>query len=676
MMKKNIFGWFISALFLVLWSNCDCKVQSENCGSIAEPTFIGSKVLDATDGFKMSWKINQNELFIKLEINALDSKGYMGIGIGEETSGSMLGADIVTVRINNGKLVVEDRNVPFDPYPIDNYSSSFPALDNCQDWEPVSAETTSTSWKAIIKRKLSTGDTQDRNILSSGSQRIIYAWSKTATSVQYHGNNRGTLSIDFSTNTQTIPIPADSATTIDLTMGSYSLPNTYDTYYTCKGFDISKHIDLTSGDRHIVRFDPIIQPGNEKYVHHMLLHACGTTSGSPYSTHSDGTTANVCGGSGNGNSPLAQGTCVTIVYGWAVGSSPLVLPNDVGVRIGTSATGFTTRYLLLEIHYDNAARDAGVVDSSGVKMYVTAASNTRTHDAAGLTLGMYGSPPNLVANTPNQHFEATCSAACTNKFNGPVTVFGSFLHMHAYGKKIWTTHYPGANTSNKVIRNRIDFWNFEFQQTTPVNYVINKGDKLSIHGIYDLTQSNVAVSFGEKSTQEMLFDFLFVYPASNLNGKYGCGTYANNGVSSCGVEVILEASPSPDGDTSLSPVFGPASGVCTIGTVAQSKNLCTPTSVPTKSPSKAQNNTPTKNPIKIPTKNPVKVPTKSPTKAQNNAPTKNPIKTPTKAPVIPTTKSPIKAPTKKVEDSSSIRTGVFLYSSMISIFLFTIMAFN
>ena len=346
-MKMLINIIFTIAILVLKWSNNNnVFVQSENCDTINDPIFSGSKILDANDGYKVSWKIEKNELYLKLEINAINSNGFMGFGFGEETSGSMLGADIVTVRINNGKLIVEDRNVPFDPYPIDNYSPSFPVLDNCQDWEIIKAETSSTSWKAIIKRKLSTGDEQDRDIIKSGPQRIIYAWSTTAISIQYHGKKRGASSIDFTSDNYSIPIPNDVETIIDLTMGNYSLSSESDTYYACKGFDLSQYINLNNGDRHIVRIDPIIQKGNEKYVHHMLVHVCGTEVGEPYQNHAHNKPADVCQGSGIGTSPLSQGTCVTIMYVWAVGSGPFIFPDNVGARIGLNNTsGFTNRYV-------------------------------------------------------------------------------------------------------------------------------------------------------------------------------------------------------------------------------------------------------------------------------------------------------------------------------------------
>jgi len=189
--------------------------------------------------------------------------------------------------------------------------------------------------------------------------------------------------------------------------------------------------------------------------------------------------------------------------------------------------------------------------------------------------------------------------------------------MHSYGKQIWTSHYPDDNSNNKIVQNRIDFWNFEFQQTTMVNYTINKGDKLSTHGIYDLTDSDQEVSFGQKSSQEMLFDFLFVYPATNLNGIHSCGTLAGFGISFCGVDIIMEQSPVPDGDLSLPILFESEGNNCTIGSTPQTKDICLSPSTNSPTSTNSTSLKPTKSPIattKNPTRSPIiKTPTKSPT---------------------------------------------------------------
>lgn len=539
------------------------------------PSFTGSKLLNQQDGYKVSWLIKDSELYLQLEMNASNGLGFMGFGLGEETSGSMLGGDIVTVRINNGKLIVEDRNVPFDSYPIDNYSPSFPSLDHCQDWQPVSVEMKSNSWSAIVKRKLKTNDHQDRDIFPHGAQRVIYAWSIGAENVEYHGEHRGATSVDFSTNApQDVPIPTDAAVELNLTMGAYKIQTKSDTYYICKGFDIAKLVDIKNKDRHIVRIEPLIQPGNEKYVHHMLLHDCGNIPAMPFILHPPVAKAAICKRQGWGTSPLGAGSCRTILYGWAVGSKAMLIPDGVGMRISKNKGGYSSRYLILEIHYDNKALIKNLVDSSGVRLHITADDKQRKEDAAGFSLGLFGDPSDLQANVNPQHRETTCHAECTNSLLGPINIFGSFLHMHSYGKQIWTSLYEGADIKKKKIINRIDFWNFKYQQTTHVNFTINRGDQLSTHAIFDLTQSNTPVKFGEKSSEEMLYNFMFGYPAKNMNGIFSCGTIMPYAVALCGNNPILLSSPLPDGDTFLPPIFGVKEDTCSIGTEAPSSIIC------------------------------------------------------------------------------------------------------
>ena len=44
-----------------------------------------------------------------------------------------------------------------------------------------------------------------------------------------------------------------------------------DTAYMCKLFKVP---DMGSKKQHLIRVDPIIEKGNEAFVHHMLLYQC------------------------------------------------------------------------------------------------------------------------------------------------------------------------------------------------------------------------------------------------------------------------------------------------------------------------------------------------------------------------------------------------------------------
>ncbi len=59
---------------------------------------------------------------------------------------------------------------------------------------------------------------------------------------------------------------------------------------------------------------------------------------------------------------------------------------------------------------------------------------------------------------------------------------------------------------------RTDFYQFNNQLTSPVNYIIKKGDSLETYCIYDTTKRTTETIFGHGSNDEMCMDFLFYYP--------------------------------------------------------------------------------------------------------------------------------------------------------------------
>lgn len=530
--------------------------------------WTGTRVLAKEAGYAIHWKIieessvddenimdnsSKKYLLLRMEMNAIN-RGWMGFGFGEKSSGSMLGADVVTVHIDkqSKKPVVTDRYVPFDAFPM----SPYPQIDDSQDWEMVSYSIGLFKWSAILKRKLNTNDSQDRVLIENELMRIIWAWDTKSESVEYHAGNRHAGTININVNEIPRPTPPKDATDqIHVRHDAYKIPTDDVTHYACKGFD------LTDKDRHVVMIEPYIQPGNEKYVHHFLVHACENTY--PYNPiHPAGAPTSLCIHTSHGLSPLGFQGCKTLMYAWAVGGSSFVLPEDTGFRLGGDGqliNGF--RYLILEVHYNNPDLKEDIVDSSGVILHVTKDASTRKQDATILIVGDTQISLAELESGKRNHREVTCLSSCTKRFAGPLKVFASFLHMHSYGQQAYTMRYPGGDLSKGVVGNHISFWSFDFQQITEIFYDINPGDQLSLHGIYDLTKAEEDVQFGLESTEEMLFDFLFVYPKSNLNELYLCGRQFPD-VSVCGPSAENDkvyrniSNPIPDGRTTYSDAFG------------------------------------------------------------------------------------------------------------------------
>lgn len=102
--------------------------------------------------------------------------------------------------------------------------------------------------------------------------------------------------------------------------------------------------------------------------------------------------------------------------------------------------------------------------------------------------------PFLPQGQSRVHVESTCPTECLSKLTGNITVFGSFPHMHSYGREIWTTLYRGSyqgpsgelvTPAPKVISHK-QYWNFDFQTHLKLNVVLTEKDRLSTHCVYDV----------------------------------------------------------------------------------------------------------------------------------------------------------------------------------------------
>jgi len=152
---------------------------------------------------------------------------------------------------------------------------------------------------------------------------------------------------------------------------------------------------------------------------------------------------------------------------------------------------------------------AGIVDSSGVGIFYTPI--IRQYDAGVLTLGdpllgFWPIPPGEVA-VP---YETSCPSECTDGFPHDINVIGSFQHMHNAGSQMYSTHWRNDTFLGDL--NRVDFYDFDFQQNTLVSTTIRRGDRLNTHCVYNTLDRNTPTSFGVDSIQEMCMEFVTYYP--------------------------------------------------------------------------------------------------------------------------------------------------------------------
>eukprot|EP01130_Rhizamoeba_saxonica_P004490 TRINITY_DN1834_c0_g1_i1.p1 TRINITY_DN1834_c0_g1~~TRINITY_DN1834_c0_g1_i1.p1 ORF type:complete len:582 (-),score=121.98 TRINITY_DN1834_c0_g1_i1:24-1577(-) len=411
-----------------------------------------------------------------MEVSTL---GWVGFGLGEPTSGSMPGGDIVTGEFDeNGKGFVTDR------FTLDFVK---PSVDTCQDWIIVSSEQTDGKTIVEAKRKLVTDDTQDRPF-NGGPLKVIYAYG-TSNTFDYHKGNRGAQALTFF---DPVPQPAtNDMQTLDILFNHATPDPKRVTSYICQAFELPKV------EGHIVRFDPVIV--DHETVHHFQIHHCEPNVTDP-SWQKFVESPRDCG------TDRVMEMCESVIYAWAVGMGPLVLPEEAGFPIGSRRNDM--KWIILETHYDNP-HEKHINDTSGITLYYT--DQKRKYDAAVM---QFGDPVVSFPDIPPKEivsFETECPSECTEKWDHPITVFNSFLHMHSIGYEMWTTHY--RDDEFLQVENNIQFYDFNFQQNTKVNHTFMPGDKFYTHCVYNSNTRNEITRFGPASEDEMCIEFLAYYPA-------------------------------------------------------------------------------------------------------------------------------------------------------------------
>jgi len=244
------------------------------------------------------------------------------------------------------------------------------------------------------------------------------------------------------------------------------------------------------GTVHIVGLEHILDSDTLQYVHHFTL----------YGSYAD-------------NSSM-------MIWAWAPGIEPLILPQDVGFLAGVGPNSI--KGLKLETHYNNPNLDTGKFDSSGIRIYYT--SILRSIDAGVLQVGDSVVTQNVPIPSGNGYstYEYDCPAECTNKWNYLIQLFSSMLHMHGVGAQIWSTQWRNDVKVRDI--NRIEYWDFKFQQQTTINITLEPGDRISLNCVYK--QQSSPVNFGIASSSEMCMHYISYYP--RLPGNSICSYFYDN----------------------------------------------------------------------------------------------------------------------------------------------------
>jgi len=280
-----------------------------------------------------------------------------------------------------------------------------------------------------------------------------------------------------------------SAESLTITTGNYKIqPDLLDTY-ECWSYRVS-----LPSKRHAIRFEAV--RGNGRFIHHMVLFR-----------------------DINGDTQDGHFQCYALEKDWVyirnfpLNWEDLALPPDAGFPIEDGDQ------IILQMHYYNPDRLTAEGNSS-VTLYF--AEELRPYDIGMLTLGSVDF--DLEPGLPQVVVEAICDTNDLYPFvpeaqplDAPVTMFSAFLHMHHLGSQIWTDvirngEVVGGEGSGQLGKNTN--WEHRLPEYQPLNFVVQPGDVLKTTCVYDTSDQTDVVSFGQTAEDEMCFNFIYYFSAS------------------------------------------------------------------------------------------------------------------------------------------------------------------
>ncbi|EPB70272.1 copper type II ascorbate-dependent monooxygenase domain protein [Ancylostoma ceylanicum] len=208
-------------------------------------------------------------------------------------------------------------------------------------------------------------------------------------------------------------------------------------------------------------------------------------------------------------------------FAWEEASSlpkPIYFPPEAGLPLGGEDG---KNYIKVEIHYNNPGLISGVVDNSGFELVVT--TELREYDAGIMEIGLIYSDANSIP--PGQTaFPLTghCVADCTNKLpSGGIHVFGSQLHAHLSGRKIFTSHYRHGVKIGEI--NRDNHYSPHWQHIVFIRPYIHvmpvssRADSENAPLLIQLFSGRCALDDGGYGIEdEMCVNYIYYFPASEV----------------------------------------------------------------------------------------------------------------------------------------------------------------
>jgi Copper type II ascorbate-dependent monooxygenase, C-terminal domain/DOMON domain len=447
--------------------------------------------------------------------------GWIGFGIAE--AGGMRGSDIVYYESSNpGQLT--------DAYANDK---AMPIADDCQDWSFVDIRQEGGFLIVEGMRRLDTLDGNDYAIIHDedpiiAAQRLIFAWGDSE-SISFHGPHTARGGIRWYGDGDEIAsfrrrMNATAEGYFDVFARNYPI-KPIETEYVDFCFIWSDFLDQgvpADGSISIIGAEMILDADGGRFVHHASISA--TTKPSNESL--------MCFDNlGEYNYPL---------YGWALGTLPFAMPEDVGFTLGPGENGNGLQGFRINMHYNNPQLVEGPTDSGGLRVYYVRKPLKHEVGIMGLA-DIFTHLKGTALGDGLSEFRFDCQPGCSSlALDEPVTVIHEFFHMHMKG----TAGLQMQIRDGKVIRQaRVNYFDFDQSGIHGVrqqSYQVLPGDSFRTQCFYSSSDDTV---FGIASTDEMCEGFFLYYPAKRVIEEYPWGCVYDVPVKVCNASLSYSLLP-------------------------------------------------------------------------------------------------------------------------------------
>ncbi|KAL1131405.1 hypothetical protein AAG570_011022 [Ranatra chinensis] len=382
--------------------------------------------------------------------------------------------------------------------------------DEQQDCDDLRYVVEANVTKFSFSRQFDTCDVHDYCI-EEGTTHIVWAkggggWdSMEGMSVQsgLKGMQRVQLLKNLETIEDVLPEQKD-VFGVTVTSDRVKVPSLETTYWC----HVTKLPQELSQLHHIVKFESVIQEGNEGLVHHMELFHCEADRGQELPLYR--------GPCQHADRPNSTQVCKKVLAAWAMGASAFHYPKAAGLPVGGENFNL---HVMLEVHYNNPEMKADWVDSSGLRIYLT--KKLRRYNAGVIELGLeYIDKMAIPPKQPAFNLTGYCIAQCTAVAlpEGGVTVFGSQLHTHLAGTRVATRHLEGSSGREMPLLNWDNHYSTHFQEIRLLKRPVTlmPGDALITTCTYNTQDRDNITLGGFAISDEMCVNYIYYYPKVDL----------------------------------------------------------------------------------------------------------------------------------------------------------------